>query len=270
MAILGGIAVLASQAIKNGLNTKKKLDARLRTESMVFDTLRVMSTDIERAFHYQFALYEIDRLSVAAQKPPQQPGQPPPAPQDPSTQIPPPARLTNLIGKDSSLHFTTVNHYRTTANSQESDQIEVGYYIENCRSRVTRKESRCLWRRSSTIIDDDVTRGGDASPMIENVDEFKLEYLSEDVNVKEWKSEWITDRNGNATTKNIFPAMVKITISTYNKDDKSVPRFKQTIIASIRSPNNVDPAKRFGTDQNQQSPTQPPIGGPVDIDGDGG
>lgn len=276
MAILGGIAVIASQAIKNGVNTKKKLDARLRVESMVFDALRVISTDIERAFHYQFALYEIDRAAVAAQKPEQQPGQPPqPNPNDPTAQQPP-ARLTNMIGKDSSLHFTTLNHYRTTANSQESNQIEVGYYIENCKSRVTRKESRCLWRRSSNIIDDDVTRGGDATPVIENISEFKLEYLSEDINVKEWKSEWVTDRNGNTNTRNIFPAMIKITIAIENKDDKSIPKFKQTIIASVRTPNNVDPAKRFGSGQQQggQNPNQqqqPPIpGGPVDIDGDGG
>lgn len=272
VALMGAIAVIASQAIKNGLNTKKKLDARLRVESMIFDALRVISTDIERAFHYQFALYEIDRASLASQKPAApQPGQPPVANVDPTAQMPPPARLTNLIGKENSLHFTTLNHYRTTANSQESDQIEVGYYIENCKSRATRKESRCLWRRSSTSIDDDVTRGGDATPIVENVGQFKLEYLSEDVNIKEWRSEWVTDRNGNAQTRNLFPAMIKITISIDTDKDKNLPRFSQTIIASVRTPNNVDPAKRFGSQQQQQNPNAPPPpGGPMDIDADGG
>lgn len=269
-AILGSIAVIASQAIRNGLNTKKKLDARLRVESMVFDALRVINTDIERAFHYQFALYEIDRASLSAQKP--DPSQPPQqVVTDPSAQMPPPVRLTNMIGKDSSLHFTTLNHYRTTANSRESDQIEVGYYIENCKSRVTGKESRCLWRRTSTIIDDDVTRGGDATPVIENIGDFKLEYLSEDVNVKEWKTEWITDRNGNQQTRNLFPAMIKVTIGIDNKDEPVLPKFRQTIIASVRTPNNVDPARRFGSNNQQQNPNAPPPpGGPVDIDGDGG
>lgn len=257
-AIMGAIAVIASTAIKGGLQTKKKLDARLRVESMVFDALRLMSTDIERAFHYQHALYEIDRASLASQAgPATPPGNDGSNPNNPAQQLPPPERLTNFIGKENSLHFTTLNHYRSTANSQESNQIEVGYYIENCKSRLTGKESRCLWRRSSIIIDNDVTRGGDATSLVENISDFKLEYLSEAVTEKEWKREWITDRNGSARTVNIFPAMVKIFLAYEDKDNKNFNKFQQTIIASIRSTNNIDPAKRF----QQQSSSQAPVGG---------
>lgn len=262
-ALMGAIAVIASVAIKGGLQTKKKLDARLRVESMVFDALRLMSTDIERAFHYQHALYEIDRASLAAQP---QPGGPNGNPNDLNTGVqglpPPPERLTNMIGKDTSIHFTSLNHYRTTANAQESNQVEVGYYIENCKSRATGKESRCLWRRSSTIIDNDVTRGGDATPLVENISEFKLEYLGEAVTDKEWKREWVTDRNGSMNTLNMFPAMVKIFLAYEDKDNKEFNKFQQTIIASIRSTNNVDPAKRF---QQQSTNTGQPN---VPIDGD--
>lgn len=258
-ALLGGIAIIASTAIKNGLNTKKKLDARLRVESMVFDALRIMSTDIERAFHYQFALYEIDRASLSAKQGQNEDTTNPNGTGDINPEIQglqaAPIRLTNMVGKENSIHFTTLNHYRTTANSQESNQIEVGYYLENCKSRQTRVESTCLWRRSSTIIDNDVTRGGDATPLVENVTEFQLEYLSENVNLKEWKKEWLTDNNGNMDTQNIFPAMVKISLTLDDKKNKAISRFKQTIIASIRSTNNVDPAKRFAQANQQQNNT---------------
>ncbi len=70
-SIMGVIALLASNAIKNGLNNKTKMDARLRVESSVFDALRLMATDIERAFHHQYALYEIDKQAIAATPPPQ-------------------------------------------------------------------------------------------------------------------------------------------------------------------------------------------------------
>lgn len=275
-ALMGAIAVIASRAIKNGLATKKKLDARLKIESMVFDALRLMSTDVERAFHYQHALYEIDRASLASQS---NPNDPPPTenPTNPNpnptqqVQLIPPLRLTNLVGKEESLHFTTLNHYRTTANSQESNQIEVGYYLENCKSRVTREESKCLWRRSSTIIDNDVTRGGDATPLVENITEFKLEYLSDNINVKEWKRDWVTDQNGTIDTQNLFPAMVKITLAIEDKKNKVLNKFKQTVIASIRSPNNIDPAKRFANTGGQAGGGQTTSGqAPPTDGGDGG
>lgn len=257
-AIMGAIAVIASTAIKGGLRNKKKLDARLRVESSVFDALRLMSTDIERAFHYQYTFYEIDRTSVTGGTPP---GQPTGNPQDPVQPIPP-ERLTNIIGKDSSLHFTTLNHFRTTANAPESNQIEVGYYIENCRSRTTQQDSRCLWRRSSTIIDNDVTRGGEATPLLENVTELKFEYLSEDKNEKEWKKEWMSDVNG-GNNQNMFPIMIKIFLSIEDKKNKEFGKFQQTIIASVRSTNNVDPAKRFQPPTNPDGtpPGTPPDGG---------
>jgi prepilin-type N-terminal cleavage/methylation domain-containing protein len=262
-AIMGAIAVIASQAIRGGLQTKKKLDARLRTESMVFDGLRLMATDIEKAFHYQYALYEIDKNSLAAQQPDDDGNPPPQTGQiNNAPVVPPPIRLTHFIGKESFMHFTTLNHYRTTANAQESNQIEVGYFVDSCKSRSKGTSSKCLWRRSSIIVDNDVTRGGDATPLIENVTEFKLEYLSENINEKEWKREWMTDNNGSGTMQNMFPSLVKITLEVHDKKNKEFAKFRQTIIASIRFTNNIDPAKRFqGTGAATAPPTAPPPGG---------
>lgn len=263
-AIMGSIAVIASQAIRGGLQTKKKLDSRLRTESMVFDALRLMATDIERAFHYQYALYEIDRNALAAQQADtdQDQGDNTNIQANQGQSLPPPVRLTNFIGKEEFVHFTTLNHYRTTANAQESNEVEVGYYVDSCKSRVTGKSSQCLWRRNSIIVDNDVTRGGDATPLIENVTTFKLEYLGEGKTDKEWKKEWLTDNNGSATTQNLFPALVKISMTIEDKDNKEFAKFSQTIIAAVRFTNNVDPAKKFqGTGANTAPNPNNPNGG---------
>lgn len=267
LGILAVMALISSRAIKGALLNKAKIDARLKTETVVFDSLRVIATDIERAFHYQYALYELDRQVIAQQiQNSQKPGQPPPNDPDALTLPPPPERLTQFIGKEEQLHFTTLNHQRTVANAQESNQVEVGYYLADCKSRVTEKTSRCLWRRSSTQIDNDVTRGGPATPLVEHVSEFKFEYLSEDPNDKEWKREWLSDNNGTPNTKNMFPSMVKVTLQVHDKENKEIGKFSQTIIASVRFPNNIDPARRFapaGTAGQQPGvvPVQPGTGG---------
>jgi prepilin-type N-terminal cleavage/methylation domain-containing protein len=252
LGILAVMSLIASRAIKGALLNKGKIDARLKAETVVFDALRIMATDVERAFHYQYALYEMDLQVVTQQQ--QAQGQPPgqPAPQQPQfgadndfTLSGPPERLTQFIGKTDQLHFTTLNHQRTTANAQESNQSEVGYYLADCKSRLTDKTSRCLWRRSSTIIDNDVTRGGPATPLVEHVSQLKFDYLSEDPNDKEWKSNWVSDNNGNANTQNMFPNMVRIFLEVHDKNNKHIGKFSQTIITTIRFPNNIDPAKRF-------------------------
>jgi prepilin-type N-terminal cleavage/methylation domain-containing protein len=273
LGILAVMALIASRAIKGALLNKNKIDARLKTETVVFDALRIVATDIERAFHYQYALYELDRQVIAQQIQTQEgaipPGQPPPqvaatADGEDLAMPPPPERLTQFIGKDDQLHFTTLNHQRTTFNAQESNQSEVGYYLADCKSRVTDKTSRCLWRRASTLIDNDVTRGGMATPLVENVSDFHFEYLSEDFNDKEWRKSWLTDNNGTPQTQNMFPSMVRVVLEVHDKDNKEIGKFRQTIIATIRFPNNTDPAKRFapaGTaGQQGTSTTTPPPG----------
>lgn len=257
MVIMATLATMSSTAIKTAMRNKKKIDSRLRVEAMVFDCLKIMASDIEKAFHYQQPLYELDRMALSAGQ--QQPGNP----NDPTQAIPPPQfnpqnqqnplaklgpkplKLTQFIGKSQSLHFTTINNQRITANAQESNLIEVGYFLANCKSRLTEKSSQCLWRRSAIVVDNDVTRGGLSTAMIENITKFELEYLSEELAEKDWKKDWISDQNGSANTQNRFPYMVKITIEVHDKESKEIGKFAQTIIANIRFPNNSDPAIIF-------------------------
>lgn len=242
--IMAIMATVAARSVKTAMQNKKKIDARLRTETVVFDALRLMATDIEKAFHYQYALYEMERQAltkVMAANPPQA-GQP-----NPMQNLVVPERRTQLIGKTDSLHFTTINHLRTTANAQEGNQIEVGYYLNTCKSRITGKSSTCLWRRNSLIIDNDVTRDGTATPLVENVTQLKFEYMSDSNNNKEWRSTWLTDANGDNVTQNMFPYLVRITLEVHDKESKDIAAFKQTVVANIRFTNNQDPAKRFAS-----------------------
>lgn len=242
--IMAFMAMIGSRSVKTAMQNKKKIDARLKTETVVFDALRLMSTDIEKAFHYQYTLFEMERQAVTkvmAANPPQ-PGQP-----NPMQNLVVPERRTQLIGKSDSLHFTTINHQRTTANAQEGNQIEVGYYLNSCKSRISGKSSTCLWRRYSIVIDNDVTRDGVATPLVENVTQLKFEYMSDSNNNKEWRDRWLTDANGDNVTQNMFPYLVRITLEVHDKESKDIAAFKQTVVSNIRFTNNQDPAKRFAS-----------------------
>ncbi|MBY0316627.1 MAG: GspJ family type II secretion system protein [Bdellovibrionales bacterium] len=265
MVIMATMATISANAIRSAKMNKEKIDARLKTESMVFDALKIMATDVEKAFHYQQPLYELDRLAMTTPQPgsaPGQPGAPVPQqqpqfnPQNPNQGLPPKQiKFTQFIGKESSVHFTTINNQRITANAQESNLIEVGYFLSSCKARSTGKPSQqCLWRRSSIVLDNDVTRGGTSMPMIENVSKFQLEYLSQDFEDKEWKKSWASDQSGTGNTQNRFPYMVKISIEVEDKESKALAKFGQTIIANVRFPNNTDPATFFGGQPAQGAP----------------
>ena len=69
---------------------------------------------------------------------------------------------TSFIGENNELHFTNTNNFRVTPSDLATSQQEVGYYVKNCRNRLDpTKNYNCLWRRTSSNIDDDVTQGGD-------------------------------------------------------------------------------------------------------------
>lgn len=272
MVILTVFATMAARSIKTAIYNKKKIDARLRIEAMVFDALQIMKADVEKAFHYTDPFYELDRSALIAANTKKgtsggnnnannnQSGV------NPNLQLPPkPIKLTQFLGKNTAMHFTTLNHFRSLADSQESDQVEVGYFIRDCRARGDKKgKSRpCLWRREALTIDDDVEKDGKEVVLLENVKKFTLEYLPEDANEKEWRQEWQSDRNGDAITRNKFPYMVKISVDVED-ETKAIVGFKQTVIANVRFPNNQDPAKLFQTNSgnnNGQAPNGQPVPG---------
>ncbi|RYZ80813.1 MAG: general secretion pathway protein GspJ, partial [Proteobacteria bacterium] len=136
----------------------------------------------------------------------------------------------------------TMNNARMVRNMKQADFLEVGYSLESCK-RLTgdQASSQCLFRRSSSWVDEDVTKGGDRVVLLENVSEFKLRYIGKGKD--DWVSDWRTDTGGDASTKNNYPAAVEISLSVQRKDPKTakMKKYSMQIVAPVRFPNNEEP-----------------------------
>ena len=234
MVIMSMLTVLVSTSIRTAVQNKKKLEARMASETMLYDSLRVLKLDIERAFHYQDVFFEIENLALQQLQQEQNKKNPN---QKEDNQRTPPVQLTQFLGEAGSFHFTALNHFRTKYNAPESDQMEVGYYTDGCEKRNGKGSTQCLWRRSTPQIDDEVDKGGAKVVVAENVSLFKLEYRSNKEN-DDWVSQWRSDNKGRADHRNRFPHFVKIEIEIEDKTDKEVRPVKQKVVFQILFPNN--------------------------------
>lgn len=267
MAILSVLTYYIATTVQSGARTKVKIEKDIEAYSSVRDALKVMEADINRAFNYRDiniqlyneAMQERERrIKEAAAKPTE--GQT--ADNKPPVEIEPfqpkkERQLTAFWGDADEFHFTSLNNSRTIADKKESDQMEVGYYLETCRGRLDKtKSSQCLWRRKSTLIDDDVKEGGDKTVLLENVTRFKIRYLGppEGENV-EWAEGWQSDGNLNAATKGHFPMAVEITLEVQEKkdSDQKSKSLSMTMVAQVRNPNNPSPEQQ----EDQAGVSQP-------------
>lgn len=265
LAILSSITILAARSIQQGVKAKEKIQGQIDDVSRVRDALRLMDRDVNLAFHYRDIEKELIDL---VNKPPQQqvqPGQPQPPPQ-PQPQKPPPEAprkdpVTHFIGASDAMSFVTMNNARMVRDARQADFIEVGYLLRDCRSTDGKSNSKCLWRRSSPIVDDDVTTGGDEVVLLENVNEFSLKYIGK--GKQDWVETWRTDKGGDAVTKAHFPAAVEISLTVVKGEGDKKKTYKMQIVSSIHFPNNDEkgggggPGAQQGVPQNQfGAPTQ--------------
>ncbi len=248
MFIMSMLTILVSTTVRTSVQNKKKLEARVASETALYDTLRVLRLDIERAFHYQDIFYEMEVAAIQKSQPgggggnSQQSNIPPTTPPiNPNQQgpplPPPPIKLTHFLGESQNFHFTTLNHFRTKYNAQESNQMEVGYFLDSCRRRKGKGQTKCLWRRSSTQIDDKVDEGGSRTILAEDVTKFKLSYLSGKEN-DPWVNQWRSDNRGRADHRDKFPNFVKVELEMGEKDNPDFRPVAMTIVVRIHFPNN--------------------------------
>jgi len=109
-----------------------------------------------------------------------------------------------------SLDFNSFSHWRMFRNVKESDQVEVGYYVEpdpEIRDRFI------LMRRESSYLDNDVMKGGKAYPVAEGISEFQLSYY--DGRNQDWTENW---NSKEVDQKDKLPRAVKVTISFPDPD----------------------------------------------------
>jgi len=248
MFIMSMLTILVSTTVRTSVQNKKKLEARVASETALYDTLRILRLDIERAFHYQDIFYDMEVAAIQKSQPGapvdgQNPGQPnsPPStgvnPNQGAPLPPPPIKLTHFLGESNSFHFTTLNHFRTKYNAQESNQMEVGYTLDRCQKRKGKGQTKCLWRRFSTQIDDKVDEGGARTILAEDVTKFKLSYLSGKEN-DPWVDQWRSDNRGRADHRDKFPNFVKVELEMGEKGNPDFRPVAMTVVVRIQFPNN--------------------------------
>lgn len=286
LAILAGLSLLTAQAIRSGINNKMMLQDSLARESAVTDALRVIRNDIVSAFHHRPVHITMINEVIAEVRQPAAPAGDPSENQQSradqqqrsnrqnpqagrnqqqqqqqltpeqvaalGTPRPTPVPTTGFFGTAESLYFTTLSHVRTIRNSKESDQAQVGYYVEDCKSRQPAKgaaresvRTRCLYRAFDPQLDDRVEEPGPGTVLVENVTEFKLRYLGP--GYEDYVETWKTGEGGDANTRENFPYAVEVTLTVHNRSDPKDKPFSQTILAPIRFPNNPPP--RSGQEQ---------------------
>lgn len=263
MAILAFLTLFTAQSIQKALQNKSKIQDDIDRYSAIRDALRVMESDINKAFNYRDINIELYNNIVNLRNKTPDNNSNPEAPKsatgkvdpiqakspfDPNTTNNSPETLkprmerivTQFLGESNKLDFTTLSYARVSAEERTSDQAKIGYFLKDCRSWKNRtKTSRCLYRRISYLLDDDVTKGGEETPLLENVTKLEFQYLGP-VDPTTWVKSWFTNARGDDRTKGVFPYAVEITLEVENKTNPKTKPIRMTLIASIRNPNNPD------------------------------
>jgi general secretion pathway protein J len=91
-------------------------------------------------------------------------------------------------GRDDRIDFTSFSHRRLYRNARESDQNEISYFVTE---HPDDPGVQVLARREQNRIDDDPRRGGKSQILVENVEEFNLEYF--DPLLTDWVQTWNTE-----------------------------------------------------------------------------
>lgn len=262
MAILAFITIFTAQAISTALKNRTKIQGEIDRVGTVRDALKVMETDINRAFHHtdiNIALYNAaakernkkieeakggggsGAVTTAGGGSVTTPTQNPYAGME-TLKLKTEKVLTQFMGEAEKLDFTSLSNARISSEERTSDQAEIGYFLKDCKSRKDRsKSSKCLYRRVSTIVDDDITVGGEETMLLENVTKLGFRYLGP-TDPPDWGNLWLTNERGDDRTKNVFPYAVEVTIEVNNTEDKAFKPVRMTMVAGIRNPNNKDKA----------------------------
>ncbi len=236
LALMGGLSIFIAQSVRGALKSKKKVETFIDSEALIGSIFQIMENDINLAFHYHDLNHELEK---ALEKELKTEGD------SPYKANLKPKKLTQFVGESEEVHFTSLSNVPTVENTKESRQHEVSYFLKTCKSRSkTKKESKCLWRRSSPFIDDRIEEGGFSTVLAEDVKEFELKFLDSE---EEWREEWDSSGKKTNLSLNKFPLAVEIKIGFLSPEklDKKTKKLtkkerilSQTIKIPIFFPNN--------------------------------
>ncbi len=109
-------------------------------------------------------------------------------------------------GRDDRIDFTSFSHRRLYRNAPESDQNEISYFVTE---HPDDPDVKVLARREQNRIDDDPRRGGKSQILVENIEEFNVEYY--DPLLTEWVQTW--DTVNTLGQPNRLPTQVRIRLA---------------------------------------------------------
>lgn len=261
ITILATLSMLVTTSLTRALKSKRKIQTEVQDVSTLRDTIKVMRADIYQAYnHYDFEKAisdESKKTQAQTQQNPYQAQNPyattPAGPQrenkreDPSTQF---------IGTEKDINFVTLNNGRYMANEIQADFIEVGYFLKDCKSLTSDSSSSCLYRRVQKIIDNDVTKGGTESVLLENVKDFKLRYIGD--GKQEWVKEWKTQGGIDDSTKSLFPDAVEINLAIERDMDGKKREYSLQYVVPLHFPNNIKKSNAQSSTGGSAAP--PPVG----------
>ena len=246
VSILATLSALVAMVLGRALKARTKIQAEVQDVSSLRDTIKIMRADIYLAYnHYDFEkeIFDIANKPTTPQSVAQQQaaaaaaasGQAPngPAPRENKREDP----RTDFSGEESQINFVTLNNGRFLANDIQADFIEVGYALKPCKNLTKDTSSQCLFRRVQKVLDDDVTKGGTESVLLENVKEFKMRYIGE--GKKDWQKDWKSINGLDDTTKNMFPDAVEVTLSIERELAGKPREYSLQYTIPLHYPNNT-------------------------------
>ena len=264
ISILAFIATFTARMIQQGVQSKSKIQGEIDRKAALIAALNLIRQDIQSAFHYRDinvelhnAAQELRKKNAQNQNQNQNQGQQGQTGQtgqqgqtgqnqnqnanaaadEEKYKLKEVKTISRFLGEKDSLNFTSLNFFRSQKNIQVSDQAEIGYYLENCSSRLKKdSSSECLWRRVSPYIDDDIKEGGEASVLLENVKSLTFRYITTGPD-EEWRETWRSE-NGEEIMKNKFPFAVEITLAINDTRFDPPKEVVMTVVAPLKFPNN--------------------------------
>lgn len=240
--ILSTITVITAQSIQQAVKSKIKLQGQIDDVSRMRDGIKLIERDINLAYHYNDLEMQIIESVYKTEQEMQKHLQSREAPrQSPETQF---------IGETDKIDFVTTNNANMVRNTKQADFIEVGYSLRDCKSlQEGQGTSKCVWRRQSSIVDSDVTKGGTEQVLLEHVTEFKLRYIGK--GKQDWVSSWRTDAQGDGNTKGQFPQAVELSVTVEKKDKSRNKKYSMQLIIPIHFPNNIEKTTNETPTNNQ-------------------
>jgi general secretion pathway protein J len=131
-------------------------------------------------------------------------------------------------GDDDRLDFTAFTHERRYLDVKESDQCEVGYYLDDDKDIRGRKN---LVRRKSPHLDLESLSGGQHLVLVQNVAAFDLSYF--DFAMNEWQDKW--DTSELTSESGFLPHQVRIRLVVYDRREEKMAYGTQIAIP-MRTP----------------------------------